>query len=172
VTDDDAVAPAGSSPDEKIIREAHKRFNRVEMWESVARKRWLEDVKFANADADNMYQWPSITTQARGYGTADERPCLTINKTRQYCLQIINDSRQNKTAIKIKPTGGGATVEAAQVLEGWSGTSSTSPTPRAPTEPPPATRFKAASATGAWSPTMPATTPSTRKSSSAASRTR
>lgn len=113
-----AANPREGSEEDKIIIEAKKRFNRVEMWESVARKRWLDDVKFCNGDSDNMYQWPWVTSRARGYGTAEERPCLTINKTRQHCLQIINDSRQNKTSIKIKPTGNEATYEAAQVLEG------------------------------------------------------
>jgi hypothetical protein len=108
----------GLTGDEKIVTEAQKRFKRCETWESVARKRWIEDEKFVNGDSDNMYQWPSELRTARGIGGPDERPCLTINKTEQHCLQIINDARQNKTAIKFRPVGGGATYEAAQVIDG------------------------------------------------------
>lgn len=108
----------GDSADDKIVKEAAKRFKKCETWESTARIRWIEDEKFVNGDSDNMYQWPDALRTARGSGTDDERPCLTINKTRQHVLQIINDARQNKTAIKYRPVGGGATYEAAQVLDG------------------------------------------------------
>lgn len=106
------------SGDEKIVAEAKKRFKRCEGWESVARQRFREDIRFVNGDSDNLYQWPRSTLEARGFGTGDERPCMTVNKTRQHCLQIINDARQNKTSIKVKPVGNGATYEAAQVMEG------------------------------------------------------
>lgn len=108
-------APGPGSP---IVREARKRFKRCVDWEAVARVRWLNDVKFANADSDNLFQWPAALLTGRGYGTETERPCLTVNKTQQHCLQIINDARQNKTSIKIRPVGGGASYDAAQVLEG------------------------------------------------------
>lgn len=109
------------SGDDKIVREAKKRFRRCQSWESTARTRWIEDEKFANGDSDNLYQWPDATLTARGYnasGTGDQRPCLTINKTHQHNLQIINDARQNRTHIKYRPVGNGATFEASQVLDG------------------------------------------------------
>ena len=101
-----------------IVREAKKRFKLAQDWEAVARQRFIEDVKFVNGDSDNLYQWPVGIRNSRGYGTGDERPCLTVNKTAQHCLQIINDARQNKTSVKIKPVGNEATYEAAQVMEG------------------------------------------------------
>ena len=110
--------PQDESPDDKIVREAKKRFKRVAEWEATSRKRWLDDVKFCNGDADNLFQWPDNVRDARAYGTSDERPCLTINKTQQHVFQIVNDGRQNKSSVKIKPVGDEATYEAAQVLEG------------------------------------------------------
>jgi hypothetical protein len=104
--------------DEQIIREAMRRFDICANYESDARLRFIEDIKFCNGDADNMWQWDENTRNARGYGTIDERPCLTINKVRQHCLNIINDAKQNKPSVKIKPVGNGATYEAAQVFEG------------------------------------------------------
>jgi hypothetical protein len=106
------------TPDEKIVKEAQRRFDICAQYENDARLRFIEDVKFANGDSDNLYQWDENSRTARGYGTIDERPCLTINKIRQHNLNIINDARQNKPAIKIKPVGNGATYDAAQVFEG------------------------------------------------------
>ena len=109
--------PTGTE-DEKIVTEAMRRFDICATWENDSRLRFIEDVKFCNGDADNLYQWDSTARTARGYGTIDERPCLTINKTRQHCLNIINDARQNKPGVKVKPVGNGATYDAAQVFEG------------------------------------------------------
>ena len=101
--------------DEKIIVEAQERFHRAEDRESPCRALFIEDLKFAEADSDNGWQWPSAISKGR---EESHRPCLTLNKTRQHCLHIINDARQNKAGIKISPTGDGATDEAATILEG------------------------------------------------------
>jgi hypothetical protein len=101
--------------DDRIIAEAQRRFRQCEEWESRARKLFLEDIKFSNGDSDNGYQWPNEIRRNRD---VDERPCLTINKTHQHNLQIINDAKQNKPRAKVNPVGNGATYEAAQVYEG------------------------------------------------------
>jgi hypothetical protein len=106
------------TPDEKIVREAMRRFDICATFENDCRLRFIEDIKFANADSDNLWQWDTNARNARGYGTIDERPCLTINETRQFCLNIINDAKQNKPGVKVKPVGNGATYDAAQVFEG------------------------------------------------------
>lgn len=111
----DTDATAGLSPDEKITREARRRFHVCEEWESTARTRFVEDEKFCYGDADNRYQWNSTLYQTRESGG---KPCLTINKTKQHCLQIINDARQNKAGIEVRPVGEGASVEAAEIFEG------------------------------------------------------
>jgi hypothetical protein len=112
------MAKKADKDNSAIVEEAQKRFNRCETWESTARARWLDDIKFCNADAYNMWQWPQAVLENRGMGTGDERPNLTVNKTRQHCLQVINDARQNKSSIKIIATGDRATKEAADVMEG------------------------------------------------------
>jgi hypothetical protein len=108
----------GGTPDERIVKEAQRRFDICATYENDARLRFIEDVKFANGDSDNLYQWDENSRTARGYGTIDERPCLTINKIRQHNLNIINDARQNKPAVRVRPVGNGATYDAAQVYEG------------------------------------------------------
>jgi hypothetical protein len=115
--DDDSVTPE-VDPDKELLTTAKQRFKRCDLWEAIARKRWLEDYKFYNADAYNMYQWPDTARNARGFGTSDERPCLTVNKSAKHCDMVINDALQNKTQIRIKPVGNEATFEAAEVMEG------------------------------------------------------
>lgn len=104
---------ARKAGDAEVLREARDRFERCETWEAKARANALEDAKFANGDSVNGMQWDQGVRKARG-----DRPCLTFNKVRQHNLQIINDARQHKAAIKVTPTGGRATYEAAQVFSG------------------------------------------------------
>lgn len=101
--------------DERIIAQAKQRFTQCEAWEGNARKNFIEDLKFANADPDNNWQWD---TELRTYRQDRKKPCLTINKTRQHNLQIINDAKQNKPGVNVRPVGDGATYEAAEVFEG------------------------------------------------------
>ena len=101
--------------DDEIVQTAHDRFKLVEDFEADFRKLYIEDVKFCNADSDNKYQWPSEMTRSR---ELDSRPCLTINKTRQHVLMIQNEIKQDMPAIKISPTSGDATADAAQVFMG------------------------------------------------------
>jgi hypothetical protein len=103
------------SADEKIVKEAQTRFKRAQDWESTARTRYRQDIKFCEGDSDNLYQWDTTIYNGR---VGRDAPALTINKTRQHCLQIVNDARQNKAQIRIRPVGDGATYEAAKVFEG------------------------------------------------------
>jgi hypothetical protein len=105
----------GATPDETVVNEAKRRFARCSDWETDSRVTYIEDIKFDAADSDNLYQWSQTITTARGLGTVDERPCLTINKARQHNLQIINDAKQNKPSVKVKPVGNGATYDSALV---------------------------------------------------------
>ena len=104
--------------DEYIVWEAKKRFAECQEWESQAEQNGDEDERFANGDAVNMYQWPATVLSVRQPAGGAAQPCLTINKTRQHCLQIINDARQNKSSVKVVAVGDGATTDAAQVYMG------------------------------------------------------
>ena len=105
-----ARAPRG---DAAILREAKERFERCVQYESVWRERALFDTRFCNGDAHNGWQWETNVRSERG-----SRPCLTYNQVRQHVLQVVNDARQNKAQIKVTPTGGRASYEAAQVFSG------------------------------------------------------
>ena len=104
--------PSAGTTGDPIVDEAIKRFNRAMEWESVARERFLEDLKFRHGDSDNGYQWPGAVKALRD---ADNRPCLTMNIIRQHNLTISNEARKNKSSVKFKAMGGGATQESANV---------------------------------------------------------
>lgn len=103
-------APANISD---AVREAMDRFERCVSKEKTARARFLDDFKFANADAYNGYQWPNDLRRTR---EVDDRPSLTLNGARQHNLQIVNDAKQNKPGIKVLPVSDGASVDSAKVL--------------------------------------------------------
>jgi hypothetical protein len=107
-----SVIEAFGTPDDKIVLEAHKRFHYCEEWEAQARTNFEYDYKFANGDSVNMYQWDDWVVGDR---ITTDRPCLTINKTMQHNLQIVNDGKQNKPGVKIAPVGDTASYEAAQI---------------------------------------------------------
>jgi hypothetical protein len=103
------------SGEDKIVNEAKERFERCEEAESEFRQRFVADMRFANGDSDNNWQWPDTIRNSR---EGDDRPCLTINKTRQHNLQIINDAKQNKPSVKTLPVDGEADIEIAKILDG------------------------------------------------------
>ena len=101
--------------DAEILREAKTRFERCVTWETAWRDRALFDTRFANGDAANGWQWFNHGGAAIDRGG---RPTLTYNQVRIHNLLVVNDARQNKAQIKVTPTGGRATYEAAQVFSG------------------------------------------------------
>jgi len=98
-----------------VLKEARRRFKRCVEWEADYRPKFIDDVKFVEGDSDNLYQWPD---QVRTRMEDNNRALLTINKTKQHCLDVMNDARQSRVAIKIRATGGGASSESAQVFAG------------------------------------------------------
>lgn len=111
----DLTQEDGLQGNERIIKEAQRRFEECSAWESAFRNRFIDDLRFANADSYNQYQWPGTLLQSR---EINQKPCLTINKVRQHNLQIINDAKQNTPSIKINAVGDGATYDSAQIYEG------------------------------------------------------
>lgn len=110
----DSEGSVASLSGDPIVQEARKRFNRCAEWEATARSRFVEDIKFANGDSDNGYQWPNSTRRQRDL---DDKPCLTMNVIRQHNLQIINQGKQSPLSPKIRPMGSGATTDSALTIQ-------------------------------------------------------
>jgi len=100
---------------EKIVTEVKKRFKRCEDFEADTRPLWKADIRFANGDPDNGWQWDDMMRRAR---EQDKRPCLTVNKVKQHNRQITNDQRQNKPSIRVYPVDSGADKKTAEILNG------------------------------------------------------
>lgn len=100
--------------DEFILKEARERFARAQDYEAHFRTLYMEDFRFGHGDSDNMAQWPDQLLVSR---ELDQKPTLTINKTRVHCLQIVNDAKQNKPGIVVHPTTNEATYDAAEAYE-------------------------------------------------------
>ena len=101
--------------DNDILSEAKERFSHCQQWESAARVNWLDDYRFGHGDSVNLAQWDSGMVDSR---TNAAKPCFTVNRTQNYCNQIINDARQNKASIEVRAVGNGATFKSAEILEG------------------------------------------------------
>lgn len=110
--DYDLDVPATLTGD-PVVNEARRRFDRCSEWEAIARQRFLEDLRFANGDADNGYQWPNAIRNSRD---TQARPCLTMNLVNQHNKMISNQARKNKSTVKYVGMGNGATQESANVM--------------------------------------------------------
>ncbi len=106
---------AKPTADEALIEEAHKEFKACEDRESFTRPLWKADLRFANGDPENGYQWEETLRKGR---EMDKRPCLTTNKVKQHNRQITNDARQNKPAIRVYPVDSGADKKTAEIFNG------------------------------------------------------
>lgn len=107
--DSDDSAKKGSKTD--ILAEALECFKACQSNESENRTAALEDIKFARLGE----QWPQTILKQR---ELDGRPALTVNKMPAYIRQVVNDARQNKPSIKVRPVDSGADPKTAQILTG------------------------------------------------------
>lgn len=110
------VTPVPKPTEEQIniVKQAKKHFTYGQDWEAVARTNFEFDYKFANGDTHNKYQWDNSLVISR---ELLDKPCLTINKTQQHNLMIINDAKQNKPGVRIRPVGDEASYEGAQIYQ-------------------------------------------------------
>ena len=96
---------------EKIIEDALKLFKKSVEADKHNKESALNDIKFAVLGE----QWDEKDIQAR---QEDGRPYLTFNKLSPHIRQIVNDARQNKPSIRVRPVDDDADPETAEVLAG------------------------------------------------------
>lgn len=94
-----------------IVKEALEAFKIAEDAESDNRRDALDDIRFGRLGE----QWPEAVKRQRD---SEQRPCLTINKLQPLLRQVVNDSRQNRPAIKVHPADSNADPGTAEVLSG------------------------------------------------------
>ena len=93
-----------------ILELARKRFDEAVSAESNNRGRAVEDLRFAYGD-----QWPEDVKKRRKDA---KLPCLTINKIPKFTRKVINDIRQTRPAIKVRPVDSQADPDTAEILGG------------------------------------------------------
>jgi hypothetical protein len=97
--------------DDDLLRDAKDLFDQAQSAEDHNRTTYEEDIRFSREEI----QWPDDIVADR---QRDGRPCLTINKLNAFIRQVVNDSRQNKPAIKVHPADSNADVATADVING------------------------------------------------------
>lgn len=107
------MADKTTESDEDILKEARERFACAVEESANERQRMKEELRFSAGN-----QWPEEVRNARENDPNGARPCLTMDKIGQYRRQVVNDARQNKPAIKVRPVDSGADVEVADILQG------------------------------------------------------
>lgn len=103
------------SKDQDIVDEARSRFKLCSDREAFFRANFRYDRRFEAQDCTNNFGWPDDMYTAR---TNAGRSCLTVNKVHQHVLNVTNDAKVNRPAIKISPVSGGATFKASEILMG------------------------------------------------------
>lgn len=95
--------------DSDVLKEAMDIFRLCDERDRDNRDAFVEDVKFARLEE----QWPDDAKKIRA-----GRPCLTVNKLAPIIRQVVNDARQNKPAITVRPQDSGSDVKTAEVFTG------------------------------------------------------
>lgn len=94
-----------------LLQRARKRFERASKAEADNRKAALDDLKHKTGEG----QWPQDVVSDRNL---DNRPCLTINKLRMFCRQVVNEVRENRPQIKVSPVGDKSDKDVAKFYRG------------------------------------------------------
>lgn len=110
---DELKGGKGKKGDEALLAQAKTRFKQCVDDYEEERKKQLEDLIFCELD-----QWPEEIRAARENDINGARPCLTLDKISQYILQVTNDLRKNRPAVKVRPVDDFSDVKTAEVLQG------------------------------------------------------
>jgi hypothetical protein len=100
--------------DKQTLQEVKEYFKECVQEEDSERTKMKDDLKFCTLD-----QWPQAIRQERENDIENgPRPCLTIDKINQYIVQVVNDVRQGRPGINVRPQDSEADVETARILKG------------------------------------------------------
>lgn len=105
------------SSEDRLLNLARKQFKRCGTWENTFLNSYVNDIKFANGDPDNGWQWPDLMMQGRT--STALKPRLTVNQIRYFNNLIVNEIKKSPPGIIVRPERGGATVKSAEVYSNW-----------------------------------------------------
>jgi hypothetical protein len=102
-----------SEPHAELLVEARKRFEICRNAGKTNKERALKALRFRNLE-----QWDEAVKKERETDSEGARPCLVMDKLNQHINQVVNDERQNRPQIKVRPVDDKADVEAAKIYDG------------------------------------------------------
>lgn len=102
---------AKKTDDSALLKQARDMFEKCQSAENETREMALDDVRFAKLGE----QWPDQVKKQR---EIERRPCLTINKLPSFIRQVVNDARQNKPSIKVRPVDSSGDRKTAEIVAG------------------------------------------------------
>jgi len=102
----------GDPSDEELLEEAKERYGFCEQFWKPIQEQWRQDAKFRALE-----QWPQNLLDIRNK-PGKERPCLTVDKCNQYVRQVVNDGRQNRPGVKVRPIDDKGDPEIAEAYQG------------------------------------------------------
>lgn len=102
--------PSEDTPESDPLKVCRDRYKAASEYWADERNDAVDDIKFRAGE-----QWPSNYRTQRD---TDKRPCLVVDKLSQYVRQIVNDGRQNRPSIKVRPVDGGSDIATAEVFQG------------------------------------------------------
>jgi len=76
-------------------------------------QRAADDLKFSLGE-----QWPEELRSKRENNINGAQPCLVLDKIGQYVRNVVNDARQNRPSIKVRPVDSAGDVKLADMLQG------------------------------------------------------
>jgi hypothetical protein len=103
-----------SDSEDKFLEKVRKKFKEASDCEESNRLLWLQDMRFTHLPG---HQWPEEIRRDREMPPSP-RPCVEINVTAQHVYQVVNDIRQNRPTIKVRPVSMNASTDVAEVFDG------------------------------------------------------
>lgn len=104
--------------DSDILKEAQEAYRECQERDSHNRLSFERDMRFARLEV----QWPTKGPDSEeldpSFGGFDEEARLTINRLAPVIRQVVNDARQNKPAITVRPQDNDADPETAEIMTG------------------------------------------------------
>lgn len=116
---DASISPSLNPSDETnvaatddVVSRARKRYDYAVSVDAENRKAEADDLRFAWVKGE---QW---NEGARRRRDQKQRPWLEFNQTKQFIKKIVNDIRQSRPSITVRPTGSGASQASADLRSG------------------------------------------------------
>lgn len=98
--------------DKDTVKEALEAFGEFSDQEAEQRGLMIEDYEFRA-----LKQWPDDIRHKREADVNGPRPCLTLDRTNQHIRQVVNDARQNRPGIRVRPVDSSADIKTAEMLQ-------------------------------------------------------